>query len=40
METYRVSCNKYTENQNLNVIKTKQSRLTLLSNSTVYGKKR
>ena len=40
METYCVSCKKYTENENLNVRKTKQNRLMVLSNCTVSGKKK
>ena len=40
METYCVSCKKYTENENSNVRKTKQNRLMLLSNCAVYGKKK
>ena len=39
METYCVSCKKYTANENSNLRKTKQKRLMLLSNCTVYGKK-
>ena len=38
METYCVSCKKYTENENSNVRKTKQNWLMLLSNCAVYGK--
>ena len=42
MEIYCVSCQKYTENKNLNVtkIKKKKNRLMLLSNCTVCGKKK
>ena len=40
METYCVSCRRYTENKNSNVRKTKQNRLMLLSNCTVCGKKK
>ena len=40
METYCVSCKKYIENENLNVRKTKQNRLLVLSNCTVSGKKK
>ena len=40
MESYCVSCKKYTENENTNVRKTKQNRLMLLSNCTVCGKKK
>ena len=40
METYCVSCKKYTGNENSNVRKTKQNRLMLLSNCTVYSKKK
>ena len=40
METYCVSCKKYTENENSNVRKTKQNRLMLLSNCAVCGKKK
>ena len=40
METYCVKCKKYTENENLNVRKTKQNRLMLLSSCTVFGKKK
>ena len=40
METYCVSCKKYTANENSNVRKTKQNRLMLLSNYAIYGKKK
>ena len=40
METYCVSCKKYTENKNSNVRKTEQNRLMLLSNCAVCGKKK
>ena len=40
METYCASCKIYTENENWNVRKTKQNRLTLLSNWAVCGKKK
>ena len=39
METYCVSCKKNTTNKNSNVRKTKQNRLTLLSNCGICGKK-
>ena len=40
METYCVSCKKYTANENSNVRKTKQNRLMLLSNCNICGKKK
>ena len=41
METYCVSCKKYTENKNSSVRKTKQNRLImLLSNCTICGMKK
>ena len=40
METYCVSCKKYTDNENSNVRETKQNRLMLLSNCTIYNKKK
>ena len=40
MEMYCVSCKKYTANENSGVTKTKQNRLTLLSNCAVCGKKK
>ena len=39
METYCVSCKKYTAKENSNVRKTKRSRLMLLSNCAICGKK-
>ena len=39
METYGTICKKYTANENSNVKKAKQNRLTLLSNCVVCGKK-
>ena len=39
METYCVSCKKYTANKKSSVRKTKQNRLMLLSNGAVCGKK-
>ena len=40
METYCVSCKKYTANENSNVRKTKQNRLMLLSNCAICCKKK
>ena len=41
METYCVSCKKYTENKNSSARKTKQNRLImLLSNCTICGMKK
>ena len=42
METYCVSCKKYTENKNSNVRKTKKkkNRLMLLSNCAFCGKRK
>ena len=40
METYCVSCKKYTENENSNVKKTKKNRLMFFSTCVVYGKKK
>ena len=40
MEKYCVSCKKYTANKNSYVRKTKQSRLMLLWNCTISGKKK
>ena len=40
METYCVSCKKYTANENLSVRKSKQNRLMLLSNCAICGKKK
>ena len=39
METCCASCNKNTVSENSSVTKTKQNRLTLLSNCTVCGEK-
>ena len=39
METYCISCKKYTANENSNVRKTKQNRLMLSSNCAICGKK-
>ena len=39
MDTYCVSCKKYTTNENSSVRKTKQNRLMLLSNCAFCGKK-
>ena len=39
METYYVSCKKYTKNKNSNVRGTQQNRLMLLSNCAVCGNK-
>ena len=39
METYCVSCKKYTANKNSSVRKTKQNRLMLLSNCPLCDKK-
>ena len=39
METYCVSCKKYTANENPNVRKTKRNRLMFLSDCTICGKK-
>ena len=39
METYCVSCKKYTANENSTVRKTKQNRLMLSSNSAISGKR-
>ena len=38
METYCVSCKKYTANKNSNVRKTKENRLMFLTNGAVCGK--
>ena len=38
METYCVSCKKFTENESSSARKTKQDRLMLLSNCAVCGK--
>ena len=40
METCCGSCKKYTENENSNIRKTKQNRSMLLSNCSVWGKKK
>ena len=40
METYYVSCKKYTANENLSVRKTNQNRLMFLSNCAICGKKK
>ena len=40
METYCISSEKYTKNENSNVRKTKQNRLILLSYCAVCGKKK
>ena len=40
METYCVSCKKYTANENSSPRKTKQNRLMLLSNCVVCRKKK
>ena len=40
METYCVSCKKYTATENSNVRKTKQNRLVLLSNFAIFNKKK
>ena len=40
METYCVSCKKYTSNEYSSVRKTKQNRLMILSNCTVCCKKK
>ena len=40
METYCLSCRKYTANKNSSVTKTKQNRLMLTSNCAICGKKR
>ena len=40
METYCVSCKRYTAKENSSVRKTKQNRLILLSNCAVCGKKK
>ena len=40
METYCVSCKKYTTNENPCARKTKQNKLKLLSNCAVCGKKK
>ena len=40
METYCVSCTKYTTNENSSVRKTKQNKIMLLSNCTISEKKK
>ena len=40
METYCVSCKKYTSNKNSSVRKTKQNRLMVLSNCAICGKRK
>ena len=40
METYCVSCKKYTAKENSSVKKTTQNRFILLSNCTVSGNKK
>ena len=40
METYCVSCKKYTTNEHSSVRKTKPNRLMILSNCTSCGKKK
>ena len=40
METYCVSCKKYTANENSSVRKTKQNILILLSNRAICGKRK
>ena len=40
MQTYCVSCNKNTANTNSGIRRTKQNRLTLVSNCAVCGKKK
>ena len=40
METYCVSCKKYTANENSNVGETKQNRLMLLSNCAICCKEK
>ena len=40
METYCISCKKYTANENSSVRKNKQHRLMLLSNCIICGKKK
>ena len=38
METYCISCKKYTANESSNLRKSKKNRLMLLSNCAVSGK--
>ena len=40
METYCVSCKKYTADENSSVRKTNQNRLMLFSNYPICGKKK
>ena len=40
METYYVTCKKNTANKNSSVRRTKQNRLTLLTNYNICGKKK
>ena len=40
METYYVSCKKYTANENSSVRKTKENRLMLLSKCAICGKRK
>ena len=40
MESYCVSCKKYTANENSTVRKIKQNRLMILSNCSISGKKK
>ena len=40
METYCISCKKYTAKENSNVTKNKQNRSMLLSNFAICGKKK
>ena len=40
MEMYSFSCRKYSANENSNVRKIEQNRLTLLSNCTICDKKK
>ena len=40
METYCVSCKKYTGNENSSIRKTRQNRLMHLSNCAVFSKKK
>ena len=40
METYCVSCKRYTANKNLSVRKTNQNRLMLSLNCAICGKKK
>ena len=40
METYFVTCRKYTASKSSIIRRTKQNRLTLLSNSAICGEKK